>query len=282
MVEYYSIRRVNPFLGVTQVVRTADGRAISTNGVVWEIHLRAQMPAAWGSLSQQQGEPAYCRYGMWRPESGLSRVSRSSQDQEDWQDRAQVLVDIVESSLERLPFAMQDTCELWLQDQQQRPLALLATRSPDEPEPRPLPKYWQGALGREGIASQKRYPDSQLLEEQVRQRAGSNIRREWYTRQQQMVIDSRGNEYEAGYLPAYLLSLDWPEETEARLAGEYIQWIAPSLLTLQTLDTPERQYLEKVLYRQALSIEYHWRLFPSIIDETMVKASRVQARIQEA
>jgi len=36
VVRAYAIRRVNPFLGVLQVIETEGGRAISANGVVWE------------------------------------------------------------------------------------------------------------------------------------------------------------------------------------------------------------------------------------------------------
>ena len=37
----YAIRRVNPFLGVMQIVEAEEGRALSCNGVVWEILVRA-------------------------------------------------------------------------------------------------------------------------------------------------------------------------------------------------------------------------------------------------
>ena len=57
----YAIRRVNPLLGVLQVIETAGGRAVSSNGVVWDIEIRAE----WGSLNQNKTQVAYYRYGLW-------------------------------------------------------------------------------------------------------------------------------------------------------------------------------------------------------------------------
>ena len=48
----YAIRRVNPFLGVLQVIETPGGRAISANGVVWDIEVLAERSGGWGSLNR--------------------------------------------------------------------------------------------------------------------------------------------------------------------------------------------------------------------------------------
>ena len=64
-VSCYAIRRVNPFLGVLQVIETAGGRAVSSNGVVWNIEIRAERATGWGSLNQNKTQVAYYRYGLW-------------------------------------------------------------------------------------------------------------------------------------------------------------------------------------------------------------------------
>ena len=61
----YAIRRVNPLLGVLQVIETAGGRAVSSNGVVWDIEIRAERATGWGSLNQNKTQVAYYRYGLW-------------------------------------------------------------------------------------------------------------------------------------------------------------------------------------------------------------------------
>ena len=47
-VRSYAIRRVNPFLGVLQVIETEAGRAASGNGVVWDIEVRTEQSGGWG------------------------------------------------------------------------------------------------------------------------------------------------------------------------------------------------------------------------------------------
>jgi hypothetical protein len=64
--------------------------------------------------------------------------------------------------------------------------------------------------------------------------------------------------------------------------SDYIAWISPSLLTLQNLALEQRQRLERSLNVQAVSVEHHWHLYPEIIDGKVVKAARVQCRLQTA
>ena len=48
-VRAYAIRRVNPFLGVLQVIETEGGRVVSANGVVWDIEVLAKRSSGgWG------------------------------------------------------------------------------------------------------------------------------------------------------------------------------------------------------------------------------------------
>ena len=51
-VRSYAIRRVNPFLGVLQVIETEAGRAASGNGVVWDIEVRTEQSRGWGRLNK--------------------------------------------------------------------------------------------------------------------------------------------------------------------------------------------------------------------------------------
>ncbi|MCB1872686.1 MAG: hypothetical protein KDI49_11925, partial [Gammaproteobacteria bacterium] len=66
----------------------------------------------------------------------------------------------------------------------------------------------------------------------------------------------------------------------AALVQRYIDWIAPSLLTLPILTDSRRARLESRLGQQARSIEYHWRLYPKVLDENKITAARVQARLR--
>ena len=63
-VRSYAIWRVNPFLGVLQVIETAGGRVISVNGVVWDIEIRAERAPEWGSLNRNNKQTTYYRYNL--------------------------------------------------------------------------------------------------------------------------------------------------------------------------------------------------------------------------
>jgi hypothetical protein len=48
----YAFRRLNPYLGVTQVVDGSHGRGVSVDGVNWELQLRMRLPAGGGFLNR--------------------------------------------------------------------------------------------------------------------------------------------------------------------------------------------------------------------------------------
>ena len=93
----------------------------------------------------------------------------------------------------------------------------------------------------------------------------------------------RGKEcFSVDEFPSFLISDVWPDERDSSMVDEYIEWIAPSLLTLQNLTAVERIRLENSLNVQAVSVEHHWHLYPEVTDETKLTAARVQCRLQKS
>lgn len=282
----YAIRRVNPFLGVLQVVDTGGGRGVSANGVVWDIKIRAERQAAWGSLNQNSTQAAWYRYGLWSQQDGLvTRPLASHLDGGYFAHQCRLLIDGIRGRLEQQPFTLQDNRELWLFDHHGlQPLALLASARPGHTLPSPEPKYWSSCIGANGVTSQRRHPFAGKLEALVKQRAGFNVCKHWITRQDDGsgIIETGNIRLEAEIFPAYLLTEDWPDAEHSRLVCDYIEWISPSLLTLQHLNPSERARLEQNLRVQAESVEHHWHLYPEIIDKDCIKAARVQCRLYNA
>ena len=76
----YGVRRLNPFLGMLQVVELANARALSPDGLRWEIQvLCAQPEHTWRSANRgapvmryhrvamdQDGEPIELTYSIYR------------------------------------------------------------------------------------------------------------------------------------------------------------------------------------------------------------------------
>lgn len=285
-VRSFAIRRVNPFLGVLQVIETRGGRAVSTNGIVWDIEIRAERAAGWGSLNQNKLQAAYYRYGLWSPEDGLvTRPLAPLLDSDVFAQQCNGLIDCIRERLEQLPFRLEDKRELWLFDpDDQKPLALLAAVIPGSELPSPEPRHWTSHIGAEGVPSQRKYPAANELEALVKERAGFNIDKQWITRQDDGsgIIETSNNRMNAEAFPAFLLTEDWPDAEQLKLVSEYIEWIAPSLLTLQHLDKNARERVENHLNVQAISVEHHWHLYPEIINENRISAARVQCRLQKA
>lgn len=285
-VHCYAIRRVNPFLGVLQVIKTAGGRAISANGVVWDIEIRVEKAAEWGSLNRHNRQAAYYRYGLWSLDDGLvSRPLASNLDGDAITLQCDLLIDCIRDHIDQLPFRLEDQLELWLFDQTDRiPLALLASVIPGDKLPSPEPKYWKSHIGADGVPSQRKFPAAGEIETMVRQRAGFNVNKHWVTRHKDGsgTMESNNTRLNTETFPAFLLTEEWPEDEQAKLAREYIEWISPSLLTLHHLHRQARARLEKSLNVQAVSVEHHWHLYPEIIDEHCINAARVQCRLEKS
>ena len=278
----YAIRRVNPFLGVLQVIRTPDGRALSTNGVVWDIEIKVDQPVGWGSLNQDNTQTIYYRVGLWSKEDGLIKRPLAPHMTTDLaMEQCTSLIEQIQANLHRLPFKLVDDDELWLFDATgEKPLALLDTKIPGEQRQSPEARYWKASLGSSGTPGQARFSEASALEAQVKKCAGFNINKRWLRRQADGsgVLEDESKVITAAHFPAYLVSQDWADSNAVGLVEDYIAWTAPALLTLQRLQSHERTCLEESLMAQAVSIEYHWQLYPEIIDQSAIDAARVKSQ----
>jgi hypothetical protein len=284
-IKAYAIRRVNPFLGVLQVIETAGGRATSSNGVVWDIELRTERSGMWGSLNRGVKEAVYYRCGLWSAEEGLvNRPLAPHLDRDSLTIQCGILIKCIEQRLQYIPFKLIDNRELWLFDKsEQQPLALLASQKHDDKALSPEPKYWKSCLGANGVASQYRYPGAAELERLVERTASTNICKYWVNREDDGSgsLQRNGESIKIHNLPRFLLSESWSSDEVLSLVSDYMAWIAPSLLSLQHLAEAERDFLESHLNVQAVSIEHHWQLYPEIKDEKKITAARVQCRLQK-
>lgn len=281
----YAIRRINHFLGVLQVIETEFGRATSANGLSWEIEVseRIELDQAGSDIPEQQNN--YYHHGLWSEEQGLIQRPLSLTDKgEDFFAQGEYVISQVRKFSAYLPFGLKDCIEYWLLDKNdQQPLALLASTTNENLLPEPLPKYWSCCLGLKGVHGQCRFPGTDELEFLVKERAGFNRRTAWFQRRPNGDgIDlNSGDVFPGGYFPPYLIQTKWIEAMHGGLVNDYIKWVAPSLLTLD-LQAQERRFLEESLHVQAVSVEHLWRLYPDVLNETLINPARVQSRMQSA
>lgn len=283
----YALRRLNPFLGVLQVIETSRGRASTTNGVAWHIELLVERPPEWGSLgSTGEKSMAWYLYGLWSEKEGLVCKPSAVQtaDHQSARDAEQIIA-LLQSRLHNIPFALADQRELWLLDKRRKkPLALLYAMQPGAEVPGPMPRYWTACLGRAGVGGQRRFPEIDRLHAAVRREAGFNLQHlwvNWDTKRVSVKSDS-GENLNAADFPVFGIREDWPDRELQELVRRYIDWIAPSLLTLPYLQDVQRARLEASLSKQACSVEYHWRTYPKLLDPDKITEARVRARLQES
>ena len=285
-VQCYAIRRVNPFLGVLQVIETQYGRAISTNGVLWNLAVCGDGDSTREGENTASLKTKQYRYGMWSEGDGLISRTLSSASKNDLLKMCcESLIQCIKQRQHLLPFRLIDTVELWLFDKDEiSPIALLASGAPEAIKPSPEPERWVSHLGVEGMPGQLRFPASKALEDLVLNVTSPNTRKYWVVRSEDNkgYVEQLDVELDADKFPVYLLSEKWETEQQISLVKDYIQWISPALLTLQHLDRKQRQRLEKKLYTQAVSVEFHWHLYPDLVDEKLVTAARVQSQIEKS
>lgn len=305
-VQCYSLRRVNPFRGLVAVVRTESARAISVDGVHWQVQVLAHAPRGLWANTEYAETLQYFRFGLWSAEEGLTRVPLNPMlDLGRMLAAADTLTRVLPERTGGLPFPLARETELWLLDRDQRPLALLATAMEGTDISGQETDQWSAggrgdrpfvsaSLSVQGIRSGdpgSPHRHAEILENLIRRTAGRNLNRRWYrlgeAGEGEPVAGSAaqpdaGDRLPAGLFPSLSVRDVWPDGADQALVSDYLSWLSPYLLMLPTLSDEARRHLEREAVRHALLVEATWRLYPKILDPTLLKQARVEARLRLA
>jgi hypothetical protein len=304
----YAVRRLNPFQGMVQVAEVEDARALSLDGVHWEIQVLCEQPEhTWRSPNQGDPVMRYQRFGTWSHATGLRRVPLSPILDLDLLLRASAaLTERLPNCLDELPFVPADRHELWLLDSEGLPFALLASSlmAPEASETRS--EHWVASLRsdhgfqspsllKRGIPARQGedpYHHATLLERLVRDTAGHPPGVTWLERDPAGADKSPQSDHESagnrpGQSPAeglmpFLLREEWAQPADRDLVRDYLDWCAPFLLTLPDLDDAQRNRLEQAARARALEVDALHRIYPKVLDPGLLDAIRVEARIRRS
>lgn len=297
-VQYYSQRQLSPFMGLVYVVNIALARAISHDGIFWQIQVSCETQQYHMGLHQAGMVQRYVLWGVWSKQAGLKAMPLDPMlDTPADEIIENTLIPALESGLQHMPFAAKDFYELWILDSLDNlPVALLATRTDGHNLEQHKPLHWRASTHskRDFIPVQAHTTGDPLL--QLEQLISDNtccpIRSQWFHRDANGMgigvsahnLDTTlyGRTLDKIDFPELLIRENWPNNNARLLAEDYHNWLAPRLLTLQNLSLATRSRLELAAQRYAIETSQLLGLYPQIADQKIINRILVEARIRTA
>ncbi|MFZ9038649.1 MAG: hypothetical protein ACO3DT_11315 [Gammaproteobacteria bacterium] len=281
-VKTYSRRMMPPFSGQLQIAESGDARALSIDGKNWEIQFRFAANAV--NTRPDTPNPDK-RRGKYTDIASITPAGLVRQPLHPIFD-TEIVTRAIEQLSTRisdagLPYPAIDRFEYWLLDQSAgKPLALLYSciNSEEIGAPAARPTWMAMPSAQLPIEEPTDHhasyvpPVNARLESLIAERAGPSPRAAWFDR-----AETIGTEF-----PPCLISEDWEREEHDRLCQLYIRRLAPRLLMLQGLAHDDRQRLEQACRENALDVDRFHQLYPEFIDQKLLKALRVEARLRRS
>ena len=289
MTKTYSRRLLLPFVGMVQIVEMEKARALSMDGNYWSLQYRLPVkPQAAARKTRADPGSTYTRI-MGYQHAAVGTITGGKLenhpvppflDADTVRSANEELFSAVSAAI--LPFPAADRYEYWLLDARDRkPLALLFTSMDAQDPALAAPRSeWIPMPASELKVEPPEAPDDGFyvppvnyrLERMVAERAGSKPQAAWFERS-----DVGSDDF-----PECLISEDWPEPQQHELCQRYLRRLAPRLLMLQGLSSALRQRLELAAREHVFEIERFFSLYPEVVDQQLLTAARVEARMRRA
>lgn len=295
----YSQRLLNPYRGIINCIRYRSAEAVTADGVHWDIYVSNE------ALQDKEARGKYqvsdIRYGKWSAANGLIRGPVfPSDDFRAMEDMGALVYEHLLQVHGDVPFSFADCFELWLLDRDNRPLALLDSALRQDEIDLEQSIAWKPGLeckrtftssvaGKLGLAPASG-DVADYLAVYVNNCAGSRSAAQIFERTADASGHGRGGiNLEPALASRKLPAADFPvnlleglhhDATHRKLLGDFISWQAPWLLLLPTLPPGIRRQYEENARVQALKTAGQYQLYPEIINQSVIDAVLVEARIR--
>ena len=297
----YSQRLLNPFRGVVNIIRYKSAEAVTTDGIHWDIYVSNDSLLD-GLASTRTVQISDIRYGRWSETEGLTRGPVYPSDEFFMlEEMGAVVYQHLLKVHHQLPFPFEDNIELWLLDKDDRPLALLnSVVDADDIDYYQLLDWRAGRLSKqsfrpacvENTDADRTACAADILIGYINNCAHAPPAAQWFKRRQDGSatgmpghnIDEslKGRVIGATGFPPYFISAVYADDYHTNLIKEFLEWQSPWLLLLDTLSREDRRYFEKCARKQALAVEQQHLLYPEVIDESFIRAARVEAKLRRS
>ena len=280
MIKTYSQRLLLPYYGQVQIAESERARALTVDARTWEIQfLHSGNGGLTHSNTGAQAVNNSYRRAVTINDSDIrqKKIGSMLDNRQTVDERILELTDFLADI--SLPFPAADHFEYWLLDaKDQSPLALIfscrdseqMSAYPSRPEWTALPSAVMPIEMTEDEKSYSSEPVNYRLERLVAERAGYSPKAQWFTR--------RLNEEQS--FPTFMLREDWQEEESADLCQRYLKRQSPRLLMLHGLNQELRRQLEINARPHALEVERFYQLYPEVVDQELMNAIRVEAKLR--
>jgi len=302
-IEFYAQRLLNPFRGITNTVKYHSAEAVSTDGINWDIYVSNDLLLE-DLDTTKRIQTSDIRYGKWSHANGLKRGPiYPSDDFKYLEHQGAIVLDYIQNHHTEVPFPLADNFELWLLDRNQMPLALLdsaITRQELDAE--------RDLIWRAGNLCRKTFQASNLpqllsqttsavnsadyLTQYINSQTGDPPAAQWFERDPaghaqglfgiNLDAELRNRQLPAKNFPLSLMARPGTDALHQQLIDEFLDWQAPWLLLLPTLDMQTRSGYELAARKQALVVEQQYRLYPEIVDVAAINTARVEARFRNS
>lgn len=276
MVHYYALRRVNPYLGVIQVIDTGAVRAYSSSGERWQPRRVYDSQQFWSASEASHN----CGFELVSKDALLGAIRQRP----------------------RLPFPLQDHYELWLLRRDSgMPLALLKTcrweRDMDEVQDPTWRPFMPGEArfrvpflcNAAGDPLAAAYCQTEL-ERMVNFAAKPAPVAQWFRRGEdgageglsglRVSADLLGRKLPAEAFPELLVDeREWRDEEHTRLVRSFHDHLAPLLLVHQRIGRETRLRLERAAQASPARLVESYRMIPELLDTEGMTVAMVTARL---
>ncbi len=284
---HYSIRKLNPFSGTAQVVELENTRAISSDGLNWQLQISNEIVhKPWSELRVYGQSDQYLKYGSWSKSSGLVALPvHPTLYQDNIEQNIHSLTTELLAVIPMLPFHPRDKYELWLLDPKHKPIVLLKSSIDHRALSLPQNTTWY-PFDIEDSGSNAE------LSRIMQKRLGTHPACVWLKRDEHKngnLILSRPKQLiknhsfiSCKHFPELMLASRWDSDTANNLVANYISSQSPKLLTLDTLSDKTRKKLEVCAEHYPDLVEKFHRLYPKVMDSVLLKKILVEARMRKA
>jgi len=282
----YSTRQLSPFVGNIQIVEADYCRALSSDGVHWQIQASCETHQQVWNISTEDYIPRrHVLYGSWSHTQGLSSLPLDPMlDVPSLEHVESTLITTLQNSTDQLPFQPADFFECWLMNKSDcMPLALLSSVTDENMIPHIQNKIWQAIPQQDSLATLPESltaDDITALENHINQQ-GNELT--WFHRQSDgsgISISDKTRHLSACHFPELLYNPSLLDNSLQQIANDFINWQAPRLLSLNGLSEPTRQQLEQATQLYALETRKRLSIYPRPLDQRILNKILVELKIR--